>query len=219
MTDFFIELNNKTQEARLDLLSIPAIRRGVKGDIPLLTYTAFLQQAYHHVKHTVPLLMACGSRLPSEKEWLREAIAEYIEEELGHQEWVLNDLDACGVDSSLVRNEQPHASTELMIAYVYDYIQRINPVGFFGMVLVLEGTSIQLATSGAEAIQKSLSLPDAAFSYLSSHGSLDISHMDFYEKLMNRITDIEDQQAIIHVANRVFKLYGNIFRSLPLDSQ
>ena len=48
------------------------------------------------VRHTVPLLMACGARLPERLEWLREAIAEYIEEEIGHQEWILNDIRACG---------------------------------------------------------------------------------------------------------------------------
>ena len=51
----------------------------LSGNITLDDYIAFLQQAYHHVKHTVPLLMAVGSKLPEDKEWLREAVAEYIE--------------------------------------------------------------------------------------------------------------------------------------------
>lgn len=217
MATFFQRLMTQTESRRQELLTIPAITRGVVGDIPLGTYTAFLTQAYHHVKHTVPLLMACGSRLPMEKEWLREAIAEYIEEETGHQEWILDDLTACGINSTPIRNEAAHETTELMIAYVYDYIQRQNPVGFFGMVLVLEGTSIQLASTGAKAIQDKLQLPDKAFSYLTSHGALDIGHMQFFEKLMNRITDKNDQQAIINVANMVYRLYGNIFRALPLN--
>ena len=37
--------------------------RGTRGDVSLDTYVAFLTEAYHHVRHTVPLLMACGSRL------------------------------------------------------------------------------------------------------------------------------------------------------------
>jgi hypothetical protein len=28
--------------------------------------------------------MACGARLPDRQEWLRSAIAHYIEEEIGH---------------------------------------------------------------------------------------------------------------------------------------
>ncbi len=216
MDKFFDHLQQETRSARDEMLNIEQLIRGAQGNISLETYTAYLTEAYHHVKHTTPLLMACGSRLPSEKEWLRNAIAEYIEEELGHQEWILNDIKACGADSEAVRNGQPKPATELMVAYAYDTIQRGNPVAFFGMVLVLEGTSIQLATNAAGKIKESLNLSDHAFSYLSSHGSLDISHMDFFEKLMNRVEDENDQLAIIHMANMMYKLYGDVFRSIPL---
>jgi len=217
MSSFFERLQAETQSTRESFLGIEQLGRGARGDISLDTYIAFLVQAYHHVKHTVPLLMACGSRVPMEKEWLREALAEYIEEETGHQEWILNDIRACGGDPEVHRYGKPNPETELMVAYAYDTINRGNPVGFFGMVLVLEGTSIQLATNAAQAIQKSLDLPETAFSYLSSHGSLDIEHMKFYESLVNRLDDENDRQAVIHVANMMYRLYGDVFRSLPLD--
>lgn len=217
MSDFFNQLQEETANARAEFLQIDQLARGARGDISLAAYTAYLVQAYHHVKHTVPLLMACGSRLPAEKEWLREAIAEYIEEETGHQEWILNDIRACGDDPELHRYGQPGVATELMVAYAYDTIARGNPVAFFGMVLVLEGTSIALATHAAGALQDALNLPKSAFSYLSSHGSLDVGHMSFFEKLMNRIEDPLDQQAVIHMANMMYRLYGDVFRSIPLD--
>ena len=217
MSRFFEQLQQATMDARNQMLSIEQLQRGATGTVSLATYIAYLAEAYHHVKHTTPLLMACGSRLPSSKEWLRNAIAEYIEEEVGHQEWILNDIKACGADSEAVRHGQPKPATEIMVAYAYDTVQRGNPVGFFGMVLVLEGTSISLATQAAGKIQTSLGLPKQAFSYLSSHGSLDIEHMGFFEKLMNQIEDPDDQQAIIHMANMMYKLYGDVFRSIPLN--
>jgi len=213
---FYDELIKATEEARNDLLSIPFIQKGAAGQLSLQSYMAFLGQAYHHVKHTVPLLMATGGALPERLEWLREAIGEYIEEEMGHQEWILNDIAVCGGDKEAVRRETPHQETELMVAYAYDTIHRCNPVGFFGMVLVLEGTSVALATQAAERIEVALNLPKQAFSYLSSHGSLDVSHVDFYEKLMNRLTDADDKAAVVHCARMMYKLYGDIFRSLPL---
>lgn len=217
MSQFFSQLQQSTAAAQGYLLGAPAIERGVEGDISRASYLAYLAQAYHHVKHTTPLLMACGSRLPGAKEWLRDAIAEYIEEELGHQEWILNDIEAAGGDARAVRHAQPHKSTELMVSYAYDSIQRGNPCSFFGMVYVLEGTSIKLATQAADSIQKALDLPNEAFSYLRSHGSLDLQHMEFFEELMNRIEDPEDQHAIQHMAEMMFHLYGNVFRALPLD--
>lgn len=211
---FFQQLQQQTELERHQLLLAPIITKAVTGSISKEEYIAFLEQAYHHVKHTVPLLMAAGARIPEEKEWLRNALAEYIEEELGHQEWILNDLAVCGVDKERVRHDAPAFETELMVAYAYDVINRVNPLGFFGMVHVLEGTSVTTADRAADGIQEALSLPDEAFSYLRSHGALDQDHVQFFESLMNKINEPAEQQLIIRCAKQFYRLYGEIFCSL-----
>ena len=214
MSTFYQRLLQETEQERNAFLSIPLLHQAVAGELSEELYLSFLKQAYHHVKHTTPLLMACGSQLPERLEWLREAVGEYIEEEMGHQEWILNDIAALGEDKEAVRYGTPNIETELMVSYAWDTSQRRNPVGFFGMVLVLEGTSVELAVRAADAIETTLELPKEAFSYLRSHGSLDIEHVDFYERLMNRLELVEDQNAIIHCAKVMYRLYGGIFRSL-----
>lgn len=216
------KLLHATEKERAELLSLPLITKGAAGEISHATYVAFITQAYHHVKHTTPLLMTCGGRLPAHYEWLRTAIGEYIEEEMGHQEWVLNDIETCGGDKEAVRHSSTAATsaslaTEVMVAYAYDMINRVNPVGFFGMVLVLEGTSTAVATQAGETLMHSLNLPKKAFSYLLSHGSLDISHVSFYESLVNQITSPEDQAALIHSAKIFYRLYGDIFRTIQAE--
>ena len=62
---------------------------------------------------------------------------------------------------------------------------------------------------------KSLKLPDDCFHYLMSHGSLDLEHMKFFETLMDRMDDPENQAAIIHMAKRIYILFGNLFRAIP----
>ena len=138
---YFEVLTQQTAAARSDLFAVPVIEDALAGRITRAQYLAFLAEAYHHVRHTVPLLMACGSRLPESKSWMRTAIVEYIAEEAGHEEWILNDIAAAGGDPRLARDGSPSPATELMVAYVYDTIARRNPLGFFGMVHVLEGTS------------------------------------------------------------------------------
>lgn len=214
---FFDTLTEATAQERQHLLSAPIIGKALAGNITLDEYVAFLEQAYHHVKHTTPLLMAVGSRLPEDKEWLRDAVAEYIEEEVGHQEWILNDIAACGYDKEIVRHSTPHPETELMVAYAYDMVSRISPMGFFGMVQVLEGTSVSIAENAADKIRETLNLPKKAFSYMYSHGSLDQEHVKFFENLMNRIESSDDQALIIHAAKMFYRLYGDIFRSLHSD--
>lgn len=216
--DFFTRLQERTAEEREYLRTSPIFDVALQGRLSLNGYLAFLGQAYHHVKHTVPLLMACGARLPERLEWLREAIAEYIEEEYGHQEWILNDIRACGGDAEAVRRATPNLPTELMVSYVYDRIARHNPVSFFGMVNVLEGTSVSVATQAAQKIRESLGLPAEAFSYLTSHGSLDIEHIEFFKNLMNRLDAAEDQEAVVHTARVIYRLYGDMFRSVMLSA-
>ncbi|MBI6674425.1 TenA family transcriptional regulator [Pseudomonas syringae] len=212
---FFQTLQDATQEQRETLFNLPIIRQAMAGQVSLESYRAFLTQAYYHVRHTVPLMMACGARLPSRMEWLRAAVCEYIEDEYGHEKWVLNDLRACGGQADAVENGQPGAPVELMVAYLYDLIARGNPVGLFGMVNVLEGTSIALATHAADSMREGLGLGPEAFSYLSSHGSLDIGHMETFRTLMDKVDDPDDQQAVIHASRMVYRLYTDMFRELP----
>ncbi len=211
---FFAQLQTATEEGRDYLYAAPLIHDSVAGRTDLQTYVAYLCQAYHHVRHTTPLLMAAGSRFSAQQEWLRDAMAEYIDEECGHQEWILNDIAACGFDREAARRTAPTVATEVMVAYAYYTIDRVSPVGFFGMVHVLEGTSIALADRAADALQKHLGLPDAAFSYLRSHGALDQEHVKFFSGLMDRIDDPADQRLIVHCAQVFYRLFGDVLRSV-----
>ena len=187
------------------------------GRVSREAYVAFLTQAYHHVRHTAPLLMSLGGRLPERQGWMRKAVAEYIEEEIGHEEWILNDIRAAGGDAEAVRAGLPDLPAEVMVAYAYDLISRRNPAAFFGMVFVLEGTSVALALTAADRIQAALGLPDAAFSYLRSHGTLDQEHTQHLANLLERM-EPEDQADVLHAARVFFRLYGDVFRALPSEA-
>lgn len=211
---FHDELLNATATERANLLQIPFIRDGATGALLREDYIAFLTQAYYHVKHTLPLIMACGARLPDRLEWLREAMAHYVEEETGHQEWILNDIRACGGDAEAVRKGAPDLPAELLVSYAYDVIARVSPVGFLGMVLVLEGTSTAVANRAAQSLRTSLQLPAAAFTYLTSHGTLDIEHTKFFASIVDRLDDGADREILVRCARVFYRLYGEVFRGL-----
>ena len=213
--NFYERLEKETEQARRELYTVPQLVDGLSGQINRDTYVAYLTEAYHHVRHTVRFMMAMGARLPENKKWLHDAISEYIDEEKGHEEWILNDIAACGRDKEAARNAAPNLETQVLVAYNYDYIARKNPVGFLGMVFMLESTSTQIANVGADAVMKNLGLPKSAFSYLYSHGALDIEHLKFFADLVNKIEDKEDQEAIIEVANNTFRLFANVMRAIP----
>ena len=211
---FHEQLARATASDRDFLLAAPVIQRALAGDVTRELYIAFLTQAYHHVRHTVPLLMAVGSRLPERHAWLQESILHYLEEETGHDEWILNDIARAGGDRAAAAASEPSVATEAMVAYAYDTVMRRNPIGFFGMVHVLEGTSVALALNAADRIQASLGLPLNAFTYLRSHGELDKEHINDLGAILARLTDEEDRQAVIRCARGIYWLYGNVFRGL-----
>lgn len=213
---FFDRLVAATAADRARLVSAPIIQGTLRGEVSVPSYIAFLREAYHHVRHTVPLLQACHARLPDRLAWMRPALDEYVREEAGHDAWILDDIAACGGDVAAVRDGRPDPATEVMVAYAYDTIARGNPAGFLGMVHVLEGTSVALALTAADSVQGRLQLPDSAFSYLRSHGTLDREHTKHFAELVNALTDAGDQEAVIHGARMFYRLYGDVFRGLPL---
>ena len=212
---FFQQLKQATQNQQDKLYSADVFAAVESGQFTVESYQYFLTQAYHHVKHTVPLLMLCGSSLASEYEWLRKAMVEYIEEEYGHEQWILNDIETIGGDRQQAIDSSADRNIQLMVSYLYDAINRRNPVALLGMVFMLEGTSTQVATSMAHKIQQLSSIPANAFSYLLSHGELDIEHFSFFETLVNQITDPDDQQIVIESAQTCFDLYTAMLQNIP----
>lgn len=216
---FYEELVRSSARAREHLLSAPAIRHALLGGVSRELYVAFLTQAYHHVRHTVPLMMAMGSRLPPRLGWLQRHVVQYIEEEQGHEVWILNDLEAAGGHRASAMQSTPSPATDAMVAYAFDVTMRRNPVGFFGMVHVLEGTSVAIALHAADRIQAGLGLPDQAFTYLRTHGQVDREHLDQLRSIVDRFDDPEDRAAVLQCARAIYWLYGEMFRSLdaPAD--
>jgi pyrroloquinoline quinone (PQQ) biosynthesis protein C len=212
--EFYEQLALTTRPDRERLVAAPIIGRALSGTIGVDEYTAFLTQAFHHVRHTVPLLMAVGARLPDRLAWLRKEVIHYTEEEEGHDLWILNDIEAAGGNRSAAARTIPSAATDAMVGYAYDTAMRRNPVGFFGMVFVLEGTSVSLALRAAERIQQALQLPARAMTYLRSHGQLDQEHIHHLAGILNRLDSAEDRAAVTHCARVMFRLYGNVFREL-----
>ncbi len=214
--EFFTVLEDATVRERLAFLAVPQVQAGLAGEIALATYLAYLEQAYHHVRHTVPLMREARAGLAGRPE-LVAALDDYIAEETGHEEWILDDIAAAGGDAGRVRRGAAHRSTQAMVDHAYARIRNGEPIAFFGMVYVLESVSVALASRGAAAVAKRLSLPPEAFSYLTSHGALDQSHMRFFARLVNGLNDAADRRAIVLMAQDMFDLFGEMFAAIEME--
>ena len=101
---FYEQLVAETADSRDAFLSIPLVRATIRNGASRSLYLDFLTEAYHHVRHTFPLLALAASRTADER--YQDALVEYMEEERGHEKWILNDIRALGGDPDTVRDGQ-----------------------------------------------------------------------------------------------------------------
>jgi len=215
---FFDRLLRETAGDREAFLAIPLVRHAVAHGASRGLYREFLAQAYHHVKHTFPLLALAASRTDDER--YQDALFEYMREERGHENWILDDLRAMGGDAEATRNGSPRLPCRIMVGYAYYAIERVSPYALLGSVHVLEGMSVHLADRLADALQSSFAASGGAgFSYLRSHGSLDKSHVDFFRALVDGFDDEATRALIVEQARVFYRLYGDIFRDLGVQAE
>ena len=223
---FYIRLQEETRPERAEFSAIPLIKRALAGDVTIDLYLRYLAEAYHHVRHTCPLMGAALSRCGPKDYRYRDALLDYIQEEQGHEKWILNDIAALGGDAAAVEAGDGGPATRIMVACAYNAIDRGNPYSLLGMVHVLEGMSVDFATQAAEGIAMAAvkaGFPvsvenNRGFSYLSSHGSLDQDHVLFFKNLVNALPSKTEELAVIDSAKLMYRLFGDIFRDLDVET-
>lgn len=210
---FHDRLTAETAAERNAFLHIPIVAHATVHGAARETYLAFLEQAYHHVRHTFPLLALAASRTGDE--YYQDALVEYMEEERGHEKWILDDIRFLGGDADAVAKGEPGQACAIMIGYAYYAIEHVSPYAMLGSVHVLEGLSVMLADKLADVLKTTLGLPDdAGFSYLRSHGALDQEHVAFFRDTINGFKDRAIQDLIIAQSKIFYRLYGNIFQDI-----
>ncbi len=220
ITDFRERLEYETEVYRAQLYRVPQIMDALRGKVNLESYLAYLQETYHYVSHTVPLLKKMLERIPPKKEWMKPVVLDYIREEDGEENMVLENIGAMGGDKESVRASRPSRETELFCIYNYDYIARKNPIGFIGAIFMLESTSRQLAAQGARAVRETLGADKSAFTYLDTHSGEALPEESYFlQDTLKKITDKADQEAIIEVAQNSFLLFADIMRSIPHEGE
>src|ERR1700733_7876392 len=210
---FYDRLMTETVKDREAFLAIPIVQHAIRNGASRSLYVDFLTEAYHHVKHTFPLLALAASKTSDER--YQNALVEYMKEERGHEKWILDDIRTVGGNEDTVRTGIAGMPCQIMVGYAYYAVEHISPYAFLGSVHVLEGMSVLLADKLADAMKTSLGLQsEAGFTYLRTHGSLDTDHVAFFRKLVDGFDDPATQSIIINNAKIFYRLYGAIFLDL-----
>jgi hypothetical protein len=126
--------------ARLDRIILPA-RAAVPVPSPkaaVLAYPQLLVQLYHRIRHSVPLMVEALPALGTSRVAISAYLTRHIVEETGHDEWVLEDLDALGAGRELVTRIPPDPAIVAAVGSQYYWIRAHWPIALLGYIYALE---------------------------------------------------------------------------------
>jgi pyrroloquinoline quinone (PQQ) biosynthesis protein C len=210
---FFITLVEMTDANRRDLENVPRVHSMIHHGLNLAEYRAFLHDLYHVVWHFCPLMAAAAGRCADRFRDVRYELYERIQEEKGHEQWVLEDIEALGGDVASVGSGAPSAPVQAMIGFNYYAVERVHPCSVLGMLYMLEVVSSVYGGRVSDSIARALGrdVDAGGFKFLSSHATMDQDHMASLNRLVKTIADPDAQQAIINSTRVNFVQFAQMF--------
>lgn len=215
MLPFFADLVMRTDEARREFENNPVVLDAVANGMTVERYRALLLELYHVVWHFNPVCAAAASRVPDGQRQIRYFLYEHMQEEAGHEEWVMNDLDAIGVAPDTTRAHVPNVHTLALNGYNYWAADRRHPCSVLGMLYALEVIASVYGGTFSAAIRDSLLLEgERGISFIGSHATMDAEHMIDLRKVLNTLTDDAAREAIVESTLVNFHHVTRIFESV-----
>ncbi|MDC0707417.1 iron-containing redox enzyme family protein [Stigmatella sp. ncwal1] len=194
----------------------PDARRVFDGTIDTAGYIHYLIQTYHYARWSTPILGEAGQRLKrlGRHPELAELLIQKAEEERGHERWLLSDLKNLGCPEAQVEAAARSPAVDAYTGWNFFTSRSGVPAAVLGTAYVLEYLSQTRAGVGAERLQAVASIPNIhkSVTFLRSHGALYGDHVAEMAKILGRLTDLEEQAAIILSARATRSIYPGIFR-------
>ncbi|HVC13019.1 MAG TPA: iron-containing redox enzyme family protein [Burkholderiales bacterium] len=218
---FFITLIEMTDTNRRELEAIPKMHSMIHHGLTPLEYKAFLNDLYHIVWHFCPIMATAASRCDDRFRGVRYELYERIEEEKGHETWVLEDLEAVGGDVAAAVARPPSVPTQAMIGFNYFAAERVHPCSVLGMLYALEVIASVYAGRVSESIARAIGrdVDSGGFKFLSSHSSMDMDHVAKLNVLLKTVEEPAAQEAIISSTRVNFYQFGLVFGEAGFTSQ
>jgi len=141
------------------------------------------------IRATVPLTEAALGRARELDDPLAAPLARYLEEhvdeELGHDETLIGDLELLGIDRTIVLARMPPPTVAGLVGSQYYWIHHYHPVAFLGYVALMEGYPPTLELID-ELVERS-GQPRAAFRTYVEHAELDPGHRDHLDRTIDSL--------------------------------
>ncbi|MFP2896181.1 iron-containing redox enzyme family protein [Corallococcus sp. 4LFB] len=194
----------------------PDASRLLDGTLDVEGYIHYLVQTYHYARWSTPILAEAGHRLNrlGRHPELAALLIQKGEEERGHDRWLLSDLKNLGCSEQQVEAAARSPAVEAYTGWNFFTSRSGVPTAVLGTAYVLEYLSQTRAGVWAERLKAVAAIPNIhkSVTFLRSHGALDGDHVAEMQRLLARLTDPEDQEAILFSARVARSVYPRIFR-------
>jgi hypothetical protein len=164
-------------------------------------YPEYLFMGHCVIRASVPLMETARERAlsmaPSDPVAAELAgyLGEHIDEERHHDEWLLDDLVAIGVERAGVVARPPSATVASAVGAQYYWILHYHPVALLGWIGLLEGYPPWPET--IDRLMARTGYGPEAFRTLIAHAELDPHHGDELFEALDRMSLTAEQSAAI----------------------
>ena len=153
-------------------------------------YPEFLFATYGVICASTPILNAAAdeAELRSGADELSRKLAPYLrehaEEEDGHDRWLLDDLEVCGIQRERVLGRIAYPSAATLAGAQHFWVRHVHPVAVLGYLAVLENPA---TPAFLERVADRVALPLEAMSAHLRHARLDVTHVAEFDAMLDEL--------------------------------
>jgi hypothetical protein len=164
-------------------------------------YPEYLVHMHWIVRASVPLMEAARTRAEAVGAGDPTAVAvaayfeKHIEEELRHDEWLLEDLEALGVERATVLDRVPSPTVAGVVGAQYYWIFHYHPVALLGYTALLEG--YPPGPADVDLLMTKTGYGEDAFRTMRGHAELDPGHAEELFETIDGLDLTPGQSAVL----------------------
>jgi hypothetical protein len=162
-------------------------------------YLAYLTVLHQMIRASVPLMEACRVRCLEHGSSGHRQFAEYLDghipEELGHDDWLLDDLQRAGLSHASVLNIVPARAIASTVGSQYYWINHDDPIALAGYIYVLEGYPPNLEQ--LKRASEANGIEWVVMSTLRKHANLDPFHRIELRRCLDSLSLSQRQRHVI----------------------
>lgn len=164
-------------------------------------YPEYLVATHGVIRASVPLMERALERAQAvaaddpAAAGLAAYLEHHLEEERGHDDWLLEDLEVLGRSADEVLSRVPSASVAALVGAQYYWIEHYHPVALLGYIGLLEG--YPPAIGDVDALMARTGYEREAFRTLIRHSELDPLHAADFDEAVDRLPLTPGQSALV----------------------